>query len=76
MTTLKWALIGSFVAAIIAAAGGLYLAGASHQRDKTDLKTATDYIEGTADARDATNNLPSDDDGNVGWLLWFGNASD
>lgn len=62
MTTLKWALIGSFVVAIIAAAGGLYLAGASHQRNKTDLKNATDRLETIDTVKDLENEAENSSD--------------
>ena len=76
MTALKAYIAASFVAAIIAGAGFVYLAGKSHERDKTDLNNARDYIEGTQDAQDSQTDLPDDGDGVIEWLLRFGQASD
>ena len=63
MTALKAYIAASFVAAIIAGAGGLYLAGKSHQRDKTELENATDHIE----TRERIDNATAPVDG-CAWL--------
>lgn len=51
----------------VALAVSFYL-GADWYRDARALDDARDYIEGTEDARDATSDLPTNDDGALRWL--------
>ena len=63
MTAFKAYIAASFVAAIIAGAGFVYLAGKSHERDKTDLNNARDHIE----TRERIDNATAPVDG-CAWL--------
>ena len=54
--------------------GGAFYAGVNYARDKAALDAAEDFKEGTKDAQDALDDLPSGDSDRIEWLRDFING--